>query len=266
MLEKPSYLGLEYASAFGEQSVVAAYTHRPPYPDEVFDVLQSLMVDAPAHVLDVGCGRGDIARRLVERVDRIDAVDMSAAMIATGRRLPNGDHPQLRWIVGRAEDVPLDPPYALIVAGQSLHWMDWYTVLPRFAAMLTPRGFLAVVTEHSRDVPWRDELDRLIKHYSTNQHYQPFDMLVEFERYGLFEQHGVHMTAPVPLTQSIDEYIESFHGMSSLSRDRMGAAQASEFDAAVRAIVTPYAPDGTITRDVIGDVAWGKPKTLTADE
>ena len=33
-------------------------------------------------VLDVGCGAGTLARRLASRVQRVDAVDRSAAMVA----------------------------------------------------------------------------------------------------------------------------------------------------------------------------------------
>src|SRR5439155_17899141 len=102
-----------------------AYRSRPPYPDELFEILAGLISDEPRVVLDAGCGTGEIARPLLGRVDRVDAVDFSPAMIERGRRSPGGDHPNLRWIVGRAEDVPLAPPYALITAGASLHWMDW---------------------------------------------------------------------------------------------------------------------------------------------
>jgi len=64
-----------------------------------------------------------LARPLAPLVDRIHAVDWSAAMIEGGRRLPGGDHPNLIWTVGAAETVALVPPYGLVTAGASLHWM-----------------------------------------------------------------------------------------------------------------------------------------------
>ncbi len=66
-------------------------------------------------------------------VDRVDAIDFSAAMVSAGQRLPSGLHPNLRWICCKAEDAPLVPPYALITAGNSLHWMDWHALMPRMA-------------------------------------------------------------------------------------------------------------------------------------
>jgi len=35
-------------------------------------------------------------------------------MLAAGKLAQGGDAANLRWIIGRVEDVPLDPPYALI--------------------------------------------------------------------------------------------------------------------------------------------------------
>ena len=58
MQPKPDFLGDESAAAFQDADVAAAYQHRPPYPPAVFDILATLVVDQPRHVLDVGCGTG----------------------------------------------------------------------------------------------------------------------------------------------------------------------------------------------------------------
>jgi SAM-dependent methyltransferase len=140
MLPKPDHLSDAYAAQFTDPSVVAAYPTRPPYPPDVFPLLAALIATSPRVVLDIGCGTGDIARNLVSMVDRVDAVDISAPMIELGRQLPGGDGPRLRWIHGRAEEVELEPPYALIAAGESLHWMQWDVLLPRLGRLLAPGG------------------------------------------------------------------------------------------------------------------------------
>src|SRR5690348_18281534 len=84
MWPKPDHLGPEFASQFGDPGVVAAYHHRPAYPEEVIDILAELLV-APSMALDVGAGTGEIARRLVGRTVAIDAVDPSAGMVARGQ-------------------------------------------------------------------------------------------------------------------------------------------------------------------------------------
>lgn len=40
-------------------------------------------------------------------------VDLGHGDVEWGKQLLGGDDPKLRWRVGRAEDVPLDPPHAL---------------------------------------------------------------------------------------------------------------------------------------------------------
>jgi SAM-dependent methyltransferase len=150
-----------YADAFKERRVVNAYRHRPPYPDEVFAILAGLLTDEPRAVLDVGAGSGDLARRMVEFARRVDAVDFSESMIERGRRLPNGDHPHLHWIYGKVEEAPLSPPYALITAGSSIHWLEWGRAFPLFRSALTPHGSLALVYRRTLPMPWDANLREL---------------------------------------------------------------------------------------------------------
>src|SRR5579871_5080470 len=103
-LPRPAHLTAENAARFGDVSVVERYGLRLPYPPPIFDILASLVVDEPRAALDAGSGTGDIARPLSGMVERVDALDISAPMIARGKTLPGGDHGGLRWIHGRAED------------------------------------------------------------------------------------------------------------------------------------------------------------------
>ena len=89
-------------------------------------------------MLDLGCGTGGLARHLVDIADHVDAVDISAAMMEQGKHLPNGASPKLIWTVGRAEEFKSKIPYALITAGDSLHWMDWEFLLPHLRTLLSP--------------------------------------------------------------------------------------------------------------------------------
>jgi SAM-dependent methyltransferase len=259
VLPKPACYGEKYASAFQESGVATAYKHRPPYPPAAFTILADLITDPPRRLLDAGCGTGFIARYLAEHADHIDALDVSQAMIDEGRRLPNGDHPRLTWIVGRAEDVPLAPPYALITAGDSLHWMEWDVVMPRFARLLTPGGTLAILQSGQLGVPWEAELLSIIKRYSIyGQEYHPVDLVVELEGRELFQKLGSAQTTPALFSQSIGDYVESFHARASLTRERMPAADADAFDAEVRQLVATYMQDA-VELQIVAEIAWGKP-------
>src|SRR6476469_3743745 len=136
MPDRPAHLTRENAARFQDQSVVDNYPLRLPYPPAIVDRLALLTSARPRAVLDAGAGTGELARPLAALVARVDALGWWAAMIAKGKRSPGGDRPNLHWIEGRAEEAPVNPPYALITTGDSLHWMDWEAVLPRFRALL----------------------------------------------------------------------------------------------------------------------------------
>jgi SAM-dependent methyltransferase len=267
VVPQPKHIGPVYGAVFKDESVVEAYQFRPPYPEEVFTSLSSLAVDCPRRVLDVGCGTGQLARRLAPLVDAIDAVDFSSAMIDVAKRLPDGDRPNLKWILSSVEAAPLDPPYALITAGESLHWLTWESVFPRFVDALSPNGLLAIVNRSwDRLSVVRESLFPIIGVYSTNREYQPYDLVEELERRGLFEQLGEIRTAAEPWTPTIDEYVELRHSQNGLSRERMGES-AIGFDRELRSAVDDLVRKGAIElRDdrlelsVDASIVWGKPR------
>ena len=183
-------------------------------------------------------------------------------MIEEGKTLPNGDHPQLRWMVGSAEEALLEPPYDLVTAGDSLHWMDWEVVLPRLNRLLSENAKLVILSAGTAPTPWDSDLTKLIKRYSINQNYEPYDLIQMLQARGLFKSLGKHETAPVPFEPSIEDYVESFHGRASFSRDLMEPSQAEAFDTAVRALVRNYQKDfqdETVRLELVSTVVWGKP-------
>lgn len=249
-----------YADTFKDQRVVDAYRHRPPYPDEVFTILASLLTDEPRTILDIGAGSGDLARRMVEFARRVDAVDFSQHMIERGRQLPNGDHPHLRWIYGKVEEVQLSPPYALITAGSSIHWVEWERAFPLLRAALTPHGSLALVYRRTLPMPWNADLRNLRVQFSAHPSARGSRVVEELEARGFFRKLGEKETAPVAFFQSIEDFIEGLHSRSSFSRELIGQQQAADLDQQVRDLLLQYHPDGILPLQVVGTAIWGTPE------
>ncbi|GAC1473323.1 MAG: class I SAM-dependent methyltransferase [Chloroflexota bacterium] len=265
MQPKPKHLGPEYASVFGDTSVVRAYTHRPPYPSRAIARLASLTPGPSAVVLDVGCGSGDLAIPLSHFVGQIDAVDISTRMIARARERSTGIH-NITWIEAATEQTDLHGPYDLITAGESLHWMEWAVVLPRFARLLSPAGVLAVIERNWEGPPaLTDRVVFLIMKYATNREYRPYDLIEELQSRDLFHPLGQFRSNPVPWNPTIEEYLECRHSQNGLSRERMGS-DAEAFDTAVRDVLEEMVHTGVIKRSgerlhlsVRATVVWGKP-------
>ena len=88
--------------------------------------------EPPARVLEVGCGKGDLARALVERGFDMTAIDPNA---------PDG--PIFRQV--RIEDFSDERGFAAVVASLSLHHIhDLGGALDRIASFLPPAGPLVL--------------------------------------------------------------------------------------------------------------------------
>ena len=267
MIEQPSQFRFEYSSIFQDQSMVRAYRYRPQYPAATFGLLADLLPVKcrPRVVLDAGCGTGFVARTLAPLVEWVDAVDFSGAAMREGRRLPGGDHPQLRWIEGPIETAAVDPPYCLITAGASMHWFDWDVVFPRFARLLAADGlFVAVGMAHEKLDWMRTELGPVPARYSMNREFAPYsaaEILAELEERGLFRQMGSAETEAIEWQQPISEWVESIHARNGFSRDRMDPRLAAEADALFTEIATRHADngDGLIRHRYAGRLLWGRP-------
>lgn len=240
-------------------SVVDRYPSRPPYPQDTIAVLASLVDPDAQVVLDAGCGVGDLARPLAPRVDRVDAVDASELMLARAGDLPGGTAPNLRWTWSAIEDAPLEPPYGLIVCGDSVHWFDWQVAFTRFAEALTSRGYLAVVQrEWSADESAQARLRAIYARHGANPDFQPLDPVSELERRGLFERVGEHRTAPDTWSPTLSTLIACHHSQNGfvLEKLRDPAAFDRELTAAMADSV---GSDGRLALEVVARLTWGRP-------
>ena len=86
----PTHRGADVllAAAFAHPGGRSGLPARAAVPDEVFGVLDGLITGQPRTVIDLGAGEGALARPLAGRADHVDALDISAAMVAEGRGRP----------------------------------------------------------------------------------------------------------------------------------------------------------------------------------
>ncbi len=251
---------------FKYRSACERYRFRPPYAAEVIDTLLALVSGEPRAVLDLGCGPGKLARTLAPHVSRVDAVDFSEAMIEEGRRGIGGNHPAIRWILAPVETAPLDPPYALAVAGASFHWFDPERVLARLRGVLSSRAVFAVL---DGDGPWRppwedQEIAIMVDFVERITGVRPTWRGTDVATKPLvtspgFERLGVRITEPVRFEQSLDEYVACLHSRQTFCLEAMGATLAAEFGAVIRAMLAHWSEDGRVRFEVRTRIEWGRP-------
>lgn len=209
-------------------------------------------------VLEIGAGNGRVTAGLVDQgIGPIDAVEPSQAMVDRAPPLAG-----VRWIVDTFEDAPLDGPYGLAVAGESIHWTDWPVAFPKLAALLADGAVLAVVGLLESGIdrgrpgsqPWLAAVQAVIDEFATSKDYVPYDLPAELRDRGHWTELGVHRTAWQPRSQTVDDVVRRYHSMNGLSPEAMGASVAP-FDAALE----PHVLDGVLHCEVAGEVRWGRP-------
>ena len=174
---------------------------------------------------------------------------------------PGADAASLTFTCASTEAFELRGPYSLIIAAESLHWMEWAVIFPKITASLVRGGQLALVEgRHFFGLPWDQALLQLIPKYSTNLDFEPYDLLTELEDRGLFEEKGRCVTRTRSFSQSLDDYVESFHTRNGFSRDRMRPERADAFDDAVRALAKPHCPDDIVRGQTQAELIFGNPK------
>ena len=262
MKPKPAHLGPKFGAQFADRSVAESYETRNPYPPGLFDTLLQLSCGLPNPILDLGCGTGDIALGIASRSTRlICGVDPSEAMLEFARSRGERENvSNVRWFHDSAETFDFGGPYSLVVAGESLHWMEWDLVVPKIASSLSRDAHLVVVDGREfRDPPWKADLLAILPHYSTNQQFRPYDLIEELTSRKLFHEIGRETIIGDSISQSVDDYIESFHTRNGFSRERMAPDQAKAFDSEVRSLLGPYENEQMVSGVTTSRVVWGLP-------
>jgi trans-aconitate 2-methyltransferase len=138
------------------------------------DLLARIPAANPAHVVDLGCGAGNVTRLLAERWPSasITGVDDSREMLSQAAK----ELPEVNWVQQSiAAWRPIAPP-DVIYTNAALHWLPHHeTLFPTLFNCLAPSGILAVqmprnflapshtlIADTVESGPWRDKLKHLL--------------------------------------------------------------------------------------------------------
>src|ERR1043166_6126621 len=116
------------------------------------ELLARVPLDAPLHVIDLGCGPGNSTAILAARWPRaeIEGLESSADMLAKARQ----SGVRATWIEGEVESWSPDRRYDLIFSNATLHWIaDHRALLPRLTGHVAESGVLAFQVPRNFDAP-----------------------------------------------------------------------------------------------------------------
>ena len=153
MTRPPESTARRYGKVFDE--IAAEYDRRrPAYPDELVDqACQVAGIGSGDHVLEVGCGSGQLTRALVTRGLHVTALEPGKSLLALARQNLEG--------AGVAEFVNAQFEYAslprkqfqAVFSASAFHWVDPKVSWQRASDVLVPRGTLALVQYFGLEEP-----------------------------------------------------------------------------------------------------------------
>ena len=139
--------GYASADAMSDQALAQSFDHtaahyergRPGWPPEAVDIAS---VPSTATVVDLGAGTGKLTRLLVERFQRVIAVEPLDGM----RELLTALVPGAEAIDAGAEALPLaDESVDAVYCAEAFHWFDGQPSVAEIARVLRPRGRLILM-------------------------------------------------------------------------------------------------------------------------
>jgi trans-aconitate 2-methyltransferase len=152
-----------------------------------FDLISQLPEGNLTAVADLGCGTGHLTASLLERFPEahVWGVDSSQEMLESAA--VHGVPGRLEFVRADLREWRAPRPLDAIVSNAALQWVpDHASLLPRLAAMLRPRGWLAVQMPANFDMPTHTILRELtdsapwkLEVASEPRHLQTMDWYLE---------------------------------------------------------------------------------------
>jgi SAM-dependent methyltransferase len=141
----PGSTARRYGLVFDE--IAAEYDrYRPAYPDELVDRAgQVAGIGSGDHVLEVGCGSGQLTRSLVARGLRVTALEPGKSLLALARQNLEGAG-EVEFVNAQFEDASLPRgQFQAVFSASAFHWVDPKVSWQKTADVLAPGGTLALV-------------------------------------------------------------------------------------------------------------------------
>jgi SAM-dependent methyltransferase len=241
---------------------------RPPYPPALLDELSGRVpLGTSSRVLDLACGTGQLAFPLARTAGEVWAIDQEPELVEFGRRKAvRLGVTNLRWRVGRAEDVALDGRFDLVTIGNAFHRLQRDAVATRVVDHLAPRGCVALVwssTPWLGDTPWeralydalerwQDEVgarDRVPAGWETAREQDPDEQVLR--RAGLTPEWKFELSLEHRWT--VDSLVGFIYSTSFLNRTALGD-RADDFAADLRRDLLACHPDDRFEHELTFDV------------
>jgi ubiquinone/menaquinone biosynthesis C-methylase UbiE len=153
MTRLPESTARRYGKVFDD--IAAEYDRRrPTYPDELVDqACRVAGIGSGDHVLEIGCGSGQLTRALVARGLHVTALEPGNSLIALARQNLAGAG-EVEFVNAQFEDALLPrEQFQAVFSASAFHWVDPKVSWQKAADVLVRGGTLALVSFFGLEEP-----------------------------------------------------------------------------------------------------------------
>lgn len=153
MAQAPESPARRYGKVFDE--IADEYDrHRPTYPDELIDHACKVGgLTGGDHVLEVGCGSGQLTGSLLARGLRVTAVEPGKSLVALATKNMAGAG-EVKFVNAQFENALLPrEQFTAVFSASAFHWVDPEVSWRKVADALVPGGTFALVQYFGLDEP-----------------------------------------------------------------------------------------------------------------
>ncbi len=123
-------------------------------PEMLCRLLEPLLGDTPANVLDLGCGTGLLGRHLRARAERLVGVDLAQGMLDKAQALECYDRLVCADVVEYLQQQEPATHDVVVSADLFIYFADLAEVFAAIAKVLTPDGLFAFTVEEDESEDW----------------------------------------------------------------------------------------------------------------
>ena len=233
---------------------------RPSYSDSLITtVAQLCRLDGSGHLLDLGCGPGQLARAFRPHVASATGMDPEPEMLGLARQLTKAAGLAVAFEEGSSQDLaPGLGPFRLVTIGRAFHWMDRPETARRLDGLIGPGGALVLFSDSHPKLPdnawyanYRAMVDAATEASQRQAWRRPdwvgHETVLLDSPFSALRRVGVLERRRVPQSALLHRALS----MSSSTRDRLGPAGVAGLQHDMEALARSVAAEDGLVTEVV---------------